>query len=89
MTPSTKPVTRLSSAYVRERGMRPIVVTITGSLIELRAKGLRSVETVDVATLWHQAVKARVMREQAEKKATRKARSSAKVVSLPNSRRAA
>lgn len=89
MMPSTKPVTRLSSAYVRERGMRPIVVTITGSLIEVRAKGLRSVETVEVATLWHQAVKARVMREQAEKKAARKARNSAKVVSLPKSRRAA
>lgn len=74
MTPSIKPVTRLSSAYVRERGMRPVVVTITGSLIELRAKGLRSVETVDVASLWHQAVKARVLREKAEKKAARKSR---------------
>lgn len=74
MTPSTKPVTRVSSAYVRERGMRPVVVTITGSLIELRAKGLRSVETVDVASLWHQAVKARVLREKAEKKAARKSR---------------
>lgn len=76
MTPSTKPVTRLSSAYVRERGMRPIVVTITGSLIELRAKGLRTVETLDVASAWYGAVKARVMREKAEKKAARrKARS--------------
>ncbi len=78
MTPSTKPVTRLSSAYVRERGMRPICVTITGSLIELRAKGLRSVETVDVASLWYQAVKARVMREKAEKKAARKAKGATK-----------
>jgi len=68
MTPSTRPVTRLTSAYVRERGMRPVAVTITGSLIELRAKGLRTIETVDVATLWYQAVKARVMREKAEKR---------------------
>lgn len=72
MTPSTRPVTRITSAYVRERGMRPIAVTITGSLIELRAKGLRSIETVDVATLYYQAVKARVLREKAEKKAARK-----------------
>lgn len=72
MTPSTKPVTRLSSAYARDRGMRPIVVTITGSLIELRLKGLRSVETVDVATLYYQAVKARVNRERAEKRASKR-----------------
>lgn len=73
MTPSTKPVTRVSSAYVRERGLRPVVVTVTGSLIELRARGLRSIETLDVSSLWYQAVKARVLREKAEKKAKRKA----------------
>ena len=28
MTPSTKPVTRLSSAWVRDQGMRAVVVTI-------------------------------------------------------------
>jgi hypothetical protein len=77
MTPSTKPVTRLSSAYVRERGMRPVVVTITGSLIELRAKGMRKFETVDVASLYYQAVKQRVMRERAEKKARKKSRTNA------------
>lgn len=75
MTPSTTPVTRLSSAYVRERGMRPIVVTITGSLIELRAKGLRSVETIDVASAYYQAVKARVLRDARDKAAKRKGRS--------------
>jgi hypothetical protein len=48
--------------------MRPVAVTITGSLIELRAKGLRTIETVDVASLWYQAVKARVMREKAERR---------------------
>jgi hypothetical protein len=67
----------MTSAYVRERGLRPIAVTITGSLIELRAKGLRTIETVDVASLWYQAVKARVMREKALKKAARKTRSKA------------
>jgi hypothetical protein len=73
VTPSTRPVTRLSSAYVRDRGMRAIVVTITGSLIELRAKGLRSRETVDIASLYTQAVRHRVLREKAERKAARKA----------------
>lgn len=60
MTPSTKPVTRVTSAYIRDRGMRPVVATITGSVIELRAKGLRSVEVVDVASVYDAAVKARV-----------------------------
>lgn len=72
MTPSTKPVTRLTSAYIRDRGMRPIVVTITGSLIELRAKGLRTTETVDVASLFGMAIKARLARERALRKAARK-----------------
>lgn len=72
MTPSTKPTTRLTSAYVRDRGMRQVVATITGSLIELRLKGCRSVETVDVATLYYQAVKARVIRDRLAKKAARK-----------------
>lgn len=71
---TTSPVTRETPAYVRERGMRAVLVTIRGGLLELRAKGLRSTETVDVATLYYQAVKARVIRERAEKKAARKAR---------------
>lgn len=74
MTPSTKPVTRLSSAWVRDQGMRAVVVTITGSVIELRAKGRRQVETVDIATLYFQAVKARVMAERKARKAARRAR---------------
>jgi hypothetical protein len=75
MTPSTKPVTRLTSGYVRERGMRQVVATLHGSLLILRAKGCRQEETLDVSSLWYQAVKARVIRERAEKKAARKARS--------------
>jgi hypothetical protein len=72
MTPSTKPTTRLSSAWVRDRGMRQVVVTVSGSLIELRLKGCRQVETVDVGSLWYSAVKARVLRDRAAKKAARK-----------------
>lgn len=51
-TKSFKPVTRESSALVRERGMRPVIVTIVGGVIELRAKGLRSREIVDVSWAW-------------------------------------
>ena len=71
MTPSTKPVTRLTSAYVRERGMRPIVATLTGGVIELRAKGLRSREYLDLAWCYQVAVKQRVAQERAERKAGR------------------
>jgi len=72
MTPSSKPVTRLTSAWARDRGMRQVVATITGSLIELRLKGCRQIETVDIGTLWYQAVKARVMATRAAKKAAKK-----------------
>jgi hypothetical protein len=71
MTPSTKPVTRLSSAWVRDQGFRAVVVTITGSVIELRAKGRRQVETLDVASLYYRAVKERVISERKAKKAAR------------------
>jgi len=72
MTPSSKPVTRESSAYVRDRGLRPIIVTITGSVVELRAKGLRSREYVDLAWAYQYAVKQRVAQERADRKAKRK-----------------
>jgi hypothetical protein len=73
MTPSTKPVTRESSAFVRDAGRtRPVCVTITGSLIELRLKGCRQIEVVDVASLWHQSVKARVWAAKQGKKKARK-----------------
>jgi hypothetical protein len=71
VTPSIKPVTRLTSAWVRDQGMRPVVATITGSVIELRAKGRRQTETLDIASLYFQAVKARIA---AEKRAKREAR---------------
>jgi hypothetical protein len=74
MTPADKPTTRLSSAYVRDRGLRQVVVTVHGSLIELRPKGLRTVEVIDIASAWSAALKARVLREQRERQAERKAR---------------
>ena len=72
MTPSTKPVTRLTPATVRDRGQRrQVVVTVVQGLIELRLKGCRQRETVDIETLWHDAIKTRVW---ATKEAKRKAR---------------
>ena len=71
---SSSPVTRETSAFVRDKGFRAVIVTVTGGLIELRAKGLRSREVLDVASLYHQAVKARIVRERAERKAARKAK---------------
>ena len=73
-TKSTKAVTRETSAYVRERGFRPLMATIHGSLLLLRPKGLRSEEALDLGAAWSLAVKQRVQREQAEKRAARKAR---------------
>lgn len=68
-TKSIKPVTRESSAFVRERGMRPLIVTIVDSLLLLRPKGLRSEEVLDLGAAYSMAVKQRVARERAEKKA--------------------
>lgn len=70
-TKSFKPVTRESSALVRERGMRPLIVTIVGGVIELRAKGLRSRETVDLSWAYYAAVKQRVFRERMEQARTK------------------
>ena len=41
MTPSTRPVSRITSAYTRNRGLRPIVATLHGSMLILRCKGLQ------------------------------------------------
>jgi hypothetical protein len=70
-TKATKPVRRESDAFVRERGLRPLVVTIHGSLLLLRPKGLRSEEVLDLASAWSLAVKQRVAREKFEKRRRR------------------
>lgn len=72
MTPSTKRVTRLTSAWVRDQGMRAVVASIVGGVIELRAKGRRQVEVVDIATLYYRAVRERVVAEKAARKAAKK-----------------
>jgi len=70
----TSPVTRETTAYVRDKGLRPVLVTITGGVLVLRAKGLRSRETLDLGWCYQQAVKQRVAQERAEKRATSKAK---------------
>jgi hypothetical protein len=74
MTPSSRPVTRESSAYARDRGLRPIIVTIVGSVLLLRPKGLRSEEALDIGAAWDMAVKQRLARARAEKAGAKKAR---------------
>lgn len=71
MTPSTKPVSRLTSAYVRNKGLRPLVATIHGSMLILRCKGLRSEETIDLSWAYLEAVKQRIAREKAAKRTKR------------------
>lgn len=59
-TRSIKPVSRETTAFVRDRGSRPLIATLVGGLLELRPKGLRTREVVDLAAVYEMAVKARV-----------------------------
>lgn len=72
------PVTRITGAYIRDRGLREVIVTIHGSIVELRAKGLRQREVLDISSLYYQAVKQRVANEKRERMAARKAKRSAR-----------
>ena len=72
-TKSIRPVTRETSAHVRERGdRRPLIVTVVGSVLMLRPKGLRTAETLDLAHCYQAAVKQRVFQEKVERRAKRK-----------------
>jgi hypothetical protein len=68
----TSPVTRETPALVFDRGTRRIIVTIRDGLIELRAKGLRTTEAVDIASLYTRAVKERVIFERTQRRKARK-----------------
>lgn len=59
---------------MRDKGLRPVIATLTGSILELRAKGLRSREILDLAYCYSTAVKLRVASERAERRALRKQR---------------
>jgi hypothetical protein len=71
---SLSPVSRETPAVVRDRGARAVVVTLTGGLLVLRAKGLRSRYALDVAWCYNQAVKQHVALQRREKKAQRSIR---------------
>jgi hypothetical protein len=71
-TKSDRPVTRETSAFARDKGLRPVLVTIEHGILVLRAKGLRSREIVDVGWLYQHAVKQRVAAERLEKRNARK-----------------
>jgi hypothetical protein len=67
VTKSTRPVTRETSAVVRDRGPRAVIVTIVGSFIELRAKGLRSTEVLDAAWCYTAAIRQRLNEQRSKK----------------------
>ncbi|MES2972406.1 MAG: hypothetical protein V4757_02310 [Pseudomonadota bacterium] len=74
-TPSTKPVHRETSAFVRDGSkLKPLIATIHGSLLILRPKGTRRPEVIDLGAVWQGAVKNRVALERAERKALRRSR---------------
>jgi hypothetical protein len=54
-TKSLRPVTRETSAQVRDKGLRPLIVTLVGGVLMLRPKGLRNSETVHLARAERQA----------------------------------
>lgn len=68
-----RPVTRETAALVRDMGMRPVMATIasTSGVIELRAKGLRSRYSLDLAWCYRQAA---IQHIADQKAAARKAR---------------
>lgn len=73
-TKSTRPVSRETSAFVRDRGMRPLIATLHGSVLILRGKGLRREEIIDIGACYDMAVKLRVARERTEKRKQTKGR---------------
>lgn len=75
-TKPLRPVTRETTALVRDLGMRAVMATIasTSGVIELRAKGLRSRYTLDLAWCYRQAAAQHTAHLAAERRAARKAR---------------
>jgi (2Fe-2S) ferredoxin len=66
-------VARKTTALVRDRGLRKVVVCVyPDGIIGLRAEGTRKEEVVDAAWLWYEAVKRRVANERAAKRAAKK-----------------
>lgn len=64
----SSPVTRETPAFIFDRGPRKIIVTIRGDLIEMRCKGMKKIETLDVTSAFTYALKSRLAYEKAQKK---------------------
>lgn len=75
-TSSARPVTRETSAYARDKGLRAVIVTVHHGMLTLRAKGLRSNYSLDIGSLYLQAVRQEVLRKRDERKAAKKKRRS-------------
>jgi hypothetical protein len=69
-----RPVTRETTAMVRDLGMRAVMATIasTSGVIELRAKGLRSRYTLDLAWCYRQAAAQHAQQLKAQRRAARR-----------------
>jgi hypothetical protein len=74
VTKSIRPVTRETAALVRDRGQRPVIVTVVGSVITLRAKGLRSTEVLDIGWCYAAAIRQRLSEQRAKKAPSRRRR---------------
>lgn len=70
----SKPVARETGAFVRDRGLRPLIVTLHDSFLELRPRGLRRGEVIDLAAIFGLAVRKRILLEKAERAAAKKAK---------------
>lgn len=75
MTPATKPVTRLTDCYERERGaLRPIVATLSAGGVLLRLKGCRHTLLLPYSTAWTRAAWLEAGQVKAERDAAKKAK---------------
>lgn len=74
-----KVVRRDDASFIRDRGkLRRVVITLyPGGTIGLRPEKTRQEELISVAGAYHAAVKARVMKEQAEKRTAKAAKKKA------------
>lgn len=70
MTPTSKPVTRVTLGT--HRGRQLVATLGPGDVLYMRQKGRRQVEGIDLASCYDSAVKRRVARERFEKAAARK-----------------
>lgn len=76
MTPTSKPVTRLTQSSYHNSGRRALVCTLgPGDVLYLRPKGMHKAEGIDLISCYELAVKRRVARERFDKAQARKGKS--------------